>query len=152
MIRKQVLKNTPVRRGPWLDLESLATFEISSEDAEYPIEGALRDDEKSWRAAEDGKQTIRINFDSPQIVSRIALRFEENNVARTQQFILLWRSSRESNWREIVRQQFNFSPPHTTTELEEYNVSLTDVITIELKIVPDINGKGRASLRELFIG
>lgn len=152
MIRKQVLKNTPVRRGPWLDLESLATFEISSEDAEYPIEGALRDDEKSWRAAEDGKQTIRINFDSPQIVSRIALRFEENNVARTQQFILLWRSSRESNWREIVRQQFNFRPSHTTTEREEYNVSLTDVIAIELKIVPDINGKGRASLRELFIG
>jgi len=152
MIRKQVLKNTPVRRGPWLDLESLATFEISSEDAEYPIEGALRDDEKSWRAAEDGKQTIRINFDSPQIVSRIALRFEENNVARTQQFILLWRSFRESNWREIVRQQFNFGPPHTTTEREEYNVSLNDVITIELKIVPDINGKGRASLRELFIG
>ena len=150
MIRKQVLKNTPVRRGPWLDLESLATFEISSEDAEYPIEGALRDDEKSWRAAEDGKQTIRINFDSPQIVSRIALRFEENNVARTQQLILLWRSSRESNWREIVRQQFNFGPPHTTTEREEYNVSLNDVITIELKIVPDINGKGRASLRELF--
>lgn len=152
MIRKQVLKNTPVRRGPWLDLESLATFEISSEDAEYSIEGALRDDEKSWRAAEDGKQTIRINFDSPQIVSRIALCFEENNVARTQQFILLWRSSRESNWREIVRQQFNFGPPHTTTEREEYNVSLNDVITIELKIVPDINGKGRASLRELFIG
>ena len=152
MITKQVLKNTPVRRGPWLDLESLATFEISSEDAEYPIEGALRDDEKSWRAAEGGKQTIRINFDSPQIVSRIALRFEENNIARTQQFILLWRSSRESNWREIVRQQFNFSPPDTTTEREEYNVSLTDVIAIELKIVPDINGKGRASLRELFIG
>jgi hypothetical protein len=152
MIRKQVLKNTPVRRGPWLDLESLATFEIRSEDAEYPIECELRDDEKRCRAAQDGKQTIRINFDSPQIVSRIALRFEENNVARTQQFILLWRSSRESNWREIVRQQFNFGPPHTTTEREEYNVSLNDVITIELKIVPDINGKGRASLRELFIG
>jgi hypothetical protein len=59
MIRKQVLKNTPVRRGPRLDLESLATFEISSEDAEYPIEYALRDDEKSWRAAEDGKRDWR---------------------------------------------------------------------------------------------
>jgi hypothetical protein len=60
MRRKQVLKNTLVRRGPWLDLESLATFEISSEDAEYPIECALRDDEKSWRAAEDGKQTTNL--------------------------------------------------------------------------------------------
>jgi hypothetical protein len=44
------------------------------------------------------------------------------------------------------------APPHTTIEREEYNVSLNDVITLELKIVPDINGKGRASLRELFIG
>jgi hypothetical protein len=102
-------------------------------------------------AAEDGKQTIRITFDSPQIVSRIALRFEENNVACTQQFSLLWRSSREANWREIVRQQFNFSPLIQLPS-EEYNVSLNDVIGIELKIVPDINAKGRASLRELFIG
>ena len=44
MIRKQILKNTPVRRAPWLDLEGLA---ISSEDAEYLIERAVRDDEKS---------------------------------------------------------------------------------------------------------
>jgi hypothetical protein len=61
MIRKQVLKNTAVCRAPWLDLEGLATFEISSEDAEYPIECALRDDEKSlargggWQADDSDK-------------------------------------------------------------------------------------------------
>ena len=152
MIRKQILKDAPVRKGPWLDLESLATFEISSEDPEQPIEYALREDQKSWRAAEDGEQTIRITFDSPQIISRIALWFEENNVARTQEFALLWRPSKESNWREIVRQRFNFNPPNTTNEREEFNASLNDVISIELRIVPAINGKGRASLRELFIG
>ena len=150
MIRKQILKD--VRKGPWLDLESLATFEISSEDPKHPIEYALREDQKSWRAAEDGEQTIRITFDSPQIISRIALWFEETNVARTQEFALLWRASNESNWREIVRQQFNFSPPNTTNEREEFNVSLIDVISIELRIVAAINGKGRASLRELSIG
>jgi hypothetical protein len=152
MIRKQILKDAPVRKGPWLDLESLATFEISSEDPEHPIEYALREDQKSWRAAEDGEQTIRITFDSPQIISRIALWFEENNVARTQEFALLWRYSNGPNWREIVRQQFNFSPPNTTNQREEFNVSVKDVISIELRIVPAINGKGRASLRELFIG
>ncbi len=41
-------------------------------------------------AAEDGEQTIRIIFDSPQIISRNALWFEENNVVRTQEFALLW--------------------------------------------------------------
>jgi hypothetical protein len=33
-----------VRRGPWLDLKSLVSFEISSEDAKYPIDCALRED------------------------------------------------------------------------------------------------------------
>jgi hypothetical protein len=68
------------------------------------------------------------------------------------EFVLLWRSSRESDWRDIVRQQFDFAPPHSSTGREELNVSLNDVISIELRIVPDINGKGRASLRELLLG
>jgi hypothetical protein len=54
--------------------------------------------------------------------------------------------------RKPTRQQFNFSPPNTTNQREEFNVSLNDVISIELRLVPAINGKGRASLRELFIG
>ena len=73
MIRKQILKDAPLRKGPWLDLESLATFEISSEDPEHPIEYALREDQKSWRAAEDGEQTIRITFDSPDHLSNCSL-------------------------------------------------------------------------------
>jgi hypothetical protein len=152
MIGKQILKDESNRRGPWLDLESLATFEISSEDASHPIEHALREGPQGWRAAEDGEQIIRITFDSPQNISRISLCFEENNVSRTQEFVLSWRPAQDSNWREIVRQQFNFSPPNTSTEREEFNVSLDDVIAIGLGIVPDISGKGRASLRELFIG
>jgi XRCC1 N terminal domain len=152
MIRKQILKDDFARKVPGFDLESVASFEISSEDAKHPIENALGEDQQSWRAAEDGEQTIRITFDSPQTISRIGLCFEESNVARTQEFVLLWRSLQEPNWREIVRQQFNFSPPNTTIEREEFNVSLNNVISIELKIVPEIGGKGRASLRELFIG
>jgi hypothetical protein len=65
-------------------LESLATFEVSSEEAEHPIEYALREDQQSWRAGEDGEQMIRITFDLPKIISRIGLCFEEKNVARTQ--------------------------------------------------------------------
>jgi hypothetical protein len=151
MIRKQILKDAQVAKSPRLDLESLATFEISSEDTEHPIECALREDQKGWRASEDGEQTIRVTFDSPQTISRIALCFEENDASRTQEFALSWRSSSDSNWREIVRQQFNFNPPDTTTEREVFNISLNDVIGVELKIVPEIGGKGRASLKELVI-
>ena len=61
-----------------------------------------------------------------------------------------------SRWRalvrEIVRQQWNFSPPNTTREIEEYNVQLSDVTVLELVIVPDISrGAGRASLKSLRV-
>ena len=111
MLRKQILQEPIARKRQWLDLASLARFEISSEDAEHPIDNALKPDERSWRAAENGVQTIRITFDSPQTISRIVVLFEENDHSRTQEFAPSWRSSRNSEWREIVRQQFNFSPP-----------------------------------------
>jgi hypothetical protein len=61
------------------------------------------------------------------------------NVARTQQFIL---------YGDLPENQIGVKLYGSNSILAPLN----DVITIELKIVPDINGKGRASLRELFIG
>ena len=151
MIRKQILKDAQVAESARLDLASLASFEISSEDPKHPIENALRENQKGWQAAEDGEQTIRMTFDSPQTISRIALLFEEKEASRTQEFTLSWRSSTDPSWREIVRQQYNFSPPGTTTEREVFNIPLDDVIGVELKIRPDIGGKGRASIKELII-
>ena len=47
-------------------------------------------------------------------------------------------------------QQWNFSPPTTTREVEEYSVELSDVAVIELTIVPNISGgTARASLKSL---
>jgi len=48
-----------------------------------------------------------------------------------------------------VRQQWNFSPPKTTREIEEYRVELSGVTVLELVVVPDISrGAARASLKE----
>ena len=50
----------------WLDLERLAQVEITSENAKHPIESALISDRGTgWRAAQPGKQTIRLIFDQP---------------------------------------------------------------------------------------
>jgi hypothetical protein len=152
MLRKQILQEPVPQKGQWLDLASLARFEISSEDAEHPIDNALKPDAGSWRAAEDGPQTIRITFDSPQTISRIVVVFEENHHSRTQEFALSWRSAKNLELHEIVRQQFNFSLPNSTIEREEFNVSAKDAIGVELRIVPNISGNGRASLKELLIG
>ena len=78
--------------------------------------------------------------------------FMEANLPRTQEFTLLWSSHRGETHRQIVRQQFNFSPSGATKEVEEYEVELYDVTWLELRIVPDIqSGKALASLAELRI-
>jgi len=114
----------------------------------HPIESALRADEKGgWRAAEPGSQTIRLIFDNPQTLKRIWLAFEDNEVFRTQEFVLRWSPHVGDPFREIVRQQWNFSSPGGVREIEDYAVDLVDVGVLELIIVPDKSGgEARASL------
>ena len=135
----------------WLDLDRIATVEITSEDDDHPIERAIGlIDVGAWRAAEPGEQTIRLVFDRPQTLKRISLEFEEHEKTRTQEFLLRWSSDSGKTFREIVRQQWNFSPPATTREAEDYQVELSNVTVLELLIVPDVSGEAaRASLTAL---
>ena len=135
----------------WLDLERLAKVEITSESAEHPIESALIPDSGlGWRAAQPGKQTIRLIFDHPLSLRRILLRFDEMERARTQEFVLRWLPEGDQSTREIVRQQYTFSPPATNQESEDYRVNLNGVTALELEIVPDISGgDASASLTQM---
>ena len=135
----------------WLDLDRAAIVEVTSEEKEYPVEFALVSGEvRGWRAAASGTQTIRLIFDEPQRLTRISLVFEETDTERTQEFVLRWSPDGGRSFREIVRQQWNFSPPHTTREIEEYQVELSAVTVLELVIVPDRSrGVAHASLKSL---
>ena len=137
----------------WLDLEHAATVEVASEDKDFPIESSLSiEPGQGWRAAEPGAQTIRLLFDQPQELKRISLVFEEDEMTRTQEFVLRALSNPGGPFREIVRQQWNFSPPTSTRESEEYRVELSEVTVLELTIVPDISGgAARASLKTLHL-
>src|SRR5262247_4226553 len=87
----------------WLDLERLAQVEITSESADHPIESALIPNHGlGWRAAQPGKQTIRLIFDHPLSLGRILLRFDENKAKRTQEFVLRWLPEGHQSPREIV--------------------------------------------------
>src|SRR4051812_47065468 len=143
-------QNPPSNQG-WLHLEDIASVELSSEDAAHPIEAALLPGATSgWRAEGPGEQTVRLIFDQPQRLERIHLRFEETAKARTQEFVLRWSDDGGHLLREIVRQQWNFSPPMTTEEIEDYRVDLSGVTVLELTIIPDIGGgETRASLRQM---
>lgn len=137
----------------WLRLEELAEVEISSEDARHPIESALLAEAGSgWRAAVPGQQTIRLLFAQPQQLRRIRVRFVETAVQRTQEYLLRWSGDAGQSFREIVRQQWNFSPEGSVTQTGEHRVDLSGVTVLELIITPDIgNEHALASLAELRI-
>ena len=139
---------TPLDEG-WLNLDRLAVVEVTSEEKEHPVESALVSGEmRGWRAADSGTQTIRLIFDQPQRLARISLVFEETETERTQEFVLRWSQDGGRSFQEIVRQQWNFSPPETTREVEEYQVELSSVTVLELMIVPNVSaGAARASLK-----
>jgi len=157
-MRKQIIATTPnaaaCTEQVWLDLETTASVEITSEDNEFPIESALLSEEKGgWRAADPGVQSIRLIFDHPQRLRRISLVFEETEVKRTQEFTLRWSPDKGHSFREIVRQQWNFSSPDGTRETEDYAVDLSNVTLLDLTIEPDKeNHAARASLLNLRLG
>ena len=144
-------QDAPPRDEEWLDLDGAAVVEVTSEEKDYPVESALVSGEmRGWRAASPGTQTIRLLFDQPQRLRRISLVFEETETERTQEFVLRWSPDGGRSFREIVRQQWNFSPLNTIREVEEYRVEICDVTVLELVIVPDISrAAARASLKSL---
>ena len=135
----------------WMDLENSAQAELTSEDASHPIESALNPGLGSgWRASESGQQTVRLLFDKPLRVKRVHLVFHEDEEQRTHEFLLRWSSDGGRSCREIVRQQYHFSPPDNTREIEDYKVDLFELTVLEIIISPDISGGcARASIAEL---
>ena len=152
-MRKRVIKapatEAAAAEAEWLDVEKLAQVEVTSEDPTHPIESALvLSEEGGWRAAQPGQQTIRLVFDQPQRLSRIWLLFIEPDTARTQEFVHRWSADGRA-FRDIVRQQWNFGPPETIREAEDYRVNLSGVTALEMVIVPDTSGgDARASIAQ----
>ena len=141
-MRKKLINSDTMRphsQEEWLDLEEIARVEVTSEDPNFPIEAALAAGEGSgWRAAKKGKQIIRIALDNPRTLRRIRLEFSETEIERTQEFTLRWSDEAAGPFREIVRQQWNFSPQGSTSEVEDYQVNLDSVSVLELALKPDL--------------
>jgi hypothetical protein len=156
-MRKRLISSVPRTHAEsdrnWLDLEKVATVEVTSEAEGYPVEAALLGDgQRGWRANEAGTQSIRLLFDHPLTIRYIRLVFREEESSRTQEFALRWLPYGAGNWKDLVRQQWNFSPPNTVEEREEYKVELTSAAALELVLNPDISQAGpRASLEKFRI-
>lgn len=154
-MRKRIIEPIQQDAAPpeqgWLNVEDIAEVEITSEDAAHPIESALLPGAAAgWRAAGPGTQTIRLLFSHPQPLRRILLNFVEPGIERTQEYVLRWSADGGKSFREVVRQQWNFSPSGATSETEVHHVELPAVTVLDLSIIPDISGGNAiASLAQL---
>ena len=137
----------------WFGVEAIAGIGVTAETPEAPVENVLYPDrEIGWRAGEPGPQIIRITFNGPTNIGRIQLVFREPQFARTQEFTLRCTLA-GGQTREVIRQQWTFSPQGSTEEVEDYRVTLHDAVVLELAIIPDIGNRGvHASLFRLRIG
>jgi hypothetical protein len=132
-----IAESRTTHQNSWLDLEQLATVEITSEDPLFPIEHALGGSETTgWRASCKGPQFIRLNFDRPTAIRHISLHFVERDTERSQEFSIHTKNG-DGQMRELVRQQFTFSPSGATEETEDLSVNLPGVTSFELRIDPD---------------
>jgi len=152
-MRKKIIAHKPAvdstNEHNWLNLEHMAQVEITSESSDHPIEAAFTPNPNNyWQADTTGEQNIILLFDEPQNITHIRLLFQEQQ-QRTQEFVLSWSADGGKFYQDITRQQFNFSSPDSTQELEDYSVQLDAATTLKLCITPDISqGNAHASLHE----
>lgn len=74
--------------------------------------------------------------------------FRGDRIRAPQEFVLRWSRDGGSSFTDIMRQQWNFSPPGSMHEAEEFQVELSGVTVLELIVNPNISGgAARASLR-----
>ena len=148
MLRKQILKATPANPVPppgEIDIAAVATVQVTSEASDHPVDHAFDGSRgpggTRWIAGEPGDQTLILVFDAPQTIRRVLLEVEEHEIARTQEVQLAASVDGGQTYRELVRQEFNFSPPGTTFEREDWAVTAEGVTHLRLWIKPDKGGK-----------
>lgn len=147
---------TSARAAGEIDIAGCATIAYSSEDPAHPVEhmldgrngpGATR-----WVSARpDTVEHIVIEFDRPQPVSRLLYEVEETLRERTQEVRLDVSEDGGQSYRQILVQEYNFSPRGATYQREEQRLDLDRVTHLRLAIVPNKNGSGTATLTALHL-
>lgn len=119
----------------WLDLDAVADVTVTARGERVTRAGSL------WSAECLGEQTIELRFHEPMAVRRLTVITTEEEYSRTQEMTISVSQHRGERHREVLRQQFNFSPHGATKQVEEYALQLDDVSAIQLRIVPSVDGR-----------
>jgi F5/8 type C domain len=137
-----------------IDIVGRATISYSSENPAHPVQhlldgqsgpGATR-----WMSARsDPMEHVVLEFDRPQTISRLVYEVEEATRERTQEVRVEVSEDGARTYRQILVQEYNFSPRGATYQREEQRLDLDRVTHLRLTIVPNKNGSGTATLMAL---
>ena len=127
-----------------LPLAEIATAFVTSEAIGHPVEyifdGQQGPGSTRWVAGTSGEQTLVLAFDRPQPLHEIGIEIEERDIARTQELDVSLSSDGGETFKEIVRQEYTFSPPGTSFERETWTVHTEPVTHVRLRIKPHKGG------------
>jgi hypothetical protein len=145
---------TRPRAADEVDIAGCATIAYSSETPAHPVEHLL--DGRSgpgatrWISARpDVIEQIVVEFDQPQTISRLVYEVEEPVRERTQEVRVEVSEDGGRMYRQILVQEYTFSPGGATYQREEQRFNLRRVSHLRLTIVPNKNGSGTATLTSL---
>lgn len=137
-----------------IDIIATATIAYSSEDPAHPIEhafdGCSGPGASRWISVRDNTvEHIIVEFDRPQIISRLSYEVEERVLERTQEVRGEISDDAGRTYRQIFVQDYTFSPRGATYQREEQRFDRIQADHLRLAIVPNKNGSGRATLTTL---
>jgi hypothetical protein len=158
-VRKRLLEEArllPASSGPELNLSAGATIGYSSEEPAHPVDSMFdgRDGPGGtyWESArENTSETLLVEFDQPQNISRLIFEAEERQLERTQEVHLEVSCDGGINFRQLLVQDFVFSPGGATFQREDLRVGIGGVSHFRLIVVPNKNGSGRAKLTSVRV-
>jgi hypothetical protein len=144
-LRKRILNSAhaPATTIPadLLDIAAVATVIVTSEALAHPVDNIFDNQQgpgaSRWVAGELGEQSLILDFDTPQTLRRLRLEVEEDQVSRSQELWVSVSADGGHTYREVVRQEYNFSPPATTFEREEWQLLPQKVTHLWIRIKPD---------------
>lgn len=147
MLRKQILKglsDAPGVRPGEKDITALATVLVTSEAPDHPVDHVFDDSRgpggSRWVADVPGNQRLILVFDTPQTIRTLTLEVEELEMSRTQELSVTISRDGGHTYQELLRQEYNFSPPGTTFEREVWTLIAEGVTHLQLTIKPDKGG------------
>lgn len=156
-VRKRLLPRegaNPGRLAGEIDIATHAVLAYTSDDPDHPIENLIDGHYGRagtfWAGARpDTTERIVVEFDEPQSVSCMIYEVEEYSCERTQEVRVEVSSDGARTYRQVLVQEYAFSPAGATFQREEQRLNLPSITHLRLTVVPDKQGSGPAKLNSL---